>query len=623
MSTSKQLIVSIISFVTVVLSINNSFTIPKPISPSPHEAVSTSTINIRSMIDNGEKASYFATFNVTDYICTKPRLTIYFQDTDFDGNDGIEFLNIYYDGLFIQSCGNNNMACGDFKFCLQNYSLPNVATVLPGTNITIQLQKGKDSGIPMSCNYSLWADVTLSCDKSCTDYNPMIDSKQGTMESSFNTSSLDTSQYISNINNVYFKSNSILQSYWGSTIDCIGNINCIIECDFYAGCASTNIKVYTNKSLVLSCKESWACRESKVTSTLTSKNASYFIVCNATQSCRDMQIFVSNFSSFSIYCNDPYSCQGMAIALNTISSYNQSENNDRGKIYCVSQNSCAHLQIKTNSEYTQLFMYEHSNNITFDNGIGYIPDQNIICNQDKYIVYRSWIETNNITLIDEQTRNEYTGSNYPCEDITVKCDKDYECNIKYTIRESAIAAISNTSDEQCFFIHVPTIQDITCPGECIAVGTRQPTSEPTHPTSDPTEQTLIPTYSPSKSPSTSAQYINCRDSTCNSQTKTCPDNADCTIDCAYFVDENTEGCQWAVLNCPSNAKCTILCDNKEACEVVTVNATASTELHINCSDYPESCRWMDIYCPLSTAHQQSPVCLIHGDNQIYDGMLYN
>ena len=75
-------------------------------------------------MQNDRNISYYAKFEILKYICTKPKVTIYFEDTDFDGNDGIEFLNIYHNDSLITSCGSNNDTCGDFKYCIGNYSLP-------------------------------------------------------------------------------------------------------------------------------------------------------------------------------------------------------------------------------------------------------------------------------------------------------------------------------------------------------------------------------------------------------------------------------------------------------------------------------------------------------------------
>ena len=119
-------------------------------------------------------------------------------------------------------------------------------------------------------------------------------------------------------------------------------------------------------------------------------------------------------------------------------------------------------------------------------------------------------------------------------------------------------------------------------------------------------------------------HINCRDSNdCVSETKSCTDNEDCTIDCAYYQTWHGGygGCEDSTLNCPDNAKCTIMCDVKEACDSAVINAQTSTELILTCSDQWESCKDLDIYCPRHTiTNSTTSICIISGDNSNYDGM---
>ena len=92
--------------------------------------------------------------------CTNPSVTVYYEDTDFDGVDGTEFLSVYNNDTFITSCGSNSEICGDYKYCLQDYSVDEIPA---GGELVIKLTKGNDSGIPSGCDYSLWADITLKC----------------------------------------------------------------------------------------------------------------------------------------------------------------------------------------------------------------------------------------------------------------------------------------------------------------------------------------------------------------------------------------------------------------------------------------------------------------------------
>ena len=95
-------------------------------------------------------------------------ITIWFQNADFYG-DGVEdkkFLNVYYKDELISACISiNNATCNEYQYCLADYPLDDspLYFIPSGEQITIQIQKGRDSGIPSGCEYSLWADVTLKC----------------------------------------------------------------------------------------------------------------------------------------------------------------------------------------------------------------------------------------------------------------------------------------------------------------------------------------------------------------------------------------------------------------------------------------------------------------------------
>ena len=124
------------------------------------------TINIRSKIQSSNNnISYYAKFDIIDSACFNPMLSIYFQDTDFDGVGGTEFLNIYVDDILIANCGSNDDTCGDYKYCLDNFTLLQSPSEYfeEGGQLVVHLEKGKDSNVPSGCDYSLWADVTLQC----------------------------------------------------------------------------------------------------------------------------------------------------------------------------------------------------------------------------------------------------------------------------------------------------------------------------------------------------------------------------------------------------------------------------------------------------------------------------
>ena len=145
----------------------HSYTTPINIFPKD-DSKNSRTINIRSTIQSTSyNVHYYAKFNIIDTDCINPLLTIYFGDTDFGGSDGNKFLNVSYQNQVIATCGSNNDICGDYKYCLEKYPLlidPN-DSILSGEQIVIHLEKGNNSNVPSSCSssYSLWADVTISC----------------------------------------------------------------------------------------------------------------------------------------------------------------------------------------------------------------------------------------------------------------------------------------------------------------------------------------------------------------------------------------------------------------------------------------------------------------------------
>ena len=126
--------------------------------------ITSKTINIRSNIHSTtNNITYYNKFNIIGEDCRNPMISIYFEDTDFDGCGGdVEFVDVYYMDHFIISCGSNDGVCNDYKYCLANYSLGD-ELILDGQQVVIAMIKGKDSGVPSGCDYSLWADVTLTC----------------------------------------------------------------------------------------------------------------------------------------------------------------------------------------------------------------------------------------------------------------------------------------------------------------------------------------------------------------------------------------------------------------------------------------------------------------------------
>lgn len=134
-----------------------------PINVFPsHGEKRNGTINIRSAIEsNTSNTNYYATFMIMEHICYNPRITLFFEDTDFDGDN--KFLNVYHNNKLTKSCGSNNNSCGDYKYCLNSDLILNGEPIAAGVEVVIHLEKGSDSNISNDCDNSSWADITLTC----------------------------------------------------------------------------------------------------------------------------------------------------------------------------------------------------------------------------------------------------------------------------------------------------------------------------------------------------------------------------------------------------------------------------------------------------------------------------
>ena len=130
---------------------------------NPYYSV-TKTINIRSNIQSTTNdIIYYAKFNILYNDCYQPRISIYYEDTDFDATNQSKFFHVYYEGQMIADCGSNTNTCNDYKHCLQNHSISSLKLIAKDSQFVIEIQKGADSAIPTGCLYSLFAEVTLQC----------------------------------------------------------------------------------------------------------------------------------------------------------------------------------------------------------------------------------------------------------------------------------------------------------------------------------------------------------------------------------------------------------------------------------------------------------------------------
>eukprot|EP01084_Bolivina_argentea_P253964 426822_1 len=105
------------------------------------------------------------------------------------------------------------------------------------------------------------------------------------------------------------------------------------------------------------------------------------------------------------------------------------------------------------------------------------------------------------------------------------------------------------------------------------------------------------------------------DFTCNSYQECyqdiiiCDANKNCTITCS-----GSGSCRYSNILCPINGNCTINCENQvDTCRQATINATASTSLHLNCFDTITGYRGCDdtnVYCP-NNGHSGPITCNIY------------
>ena len=91
---------------------------------------------------------------------------------------------------------------------------------------------------------------------------------------------------------------------------------------------------------------------------------------------------------------------------------------------------------------------------------------------------------------------------------------------------------------------------------------------------------------------------------CTNYDLNCPPNTDCNIVCNGF-----QSCKGANLLCPSNAKCSIDGYHQQSLSEMTITATQSSSLTLNCSHSSDACNAISVYCP---NNRQSTACSIMG-----------
>eukprot|EP01083_Nonionella_stella_P185690 677691_1 len=303
-------------------------------------------------------------------------------------------------------------------------------------------------------------------------------------------------EHITNIDHYFMNSTSLLHfnsshdNYKQKLIECVGS-DCVIRCHHSASCLETNIQIdVQNKTTLLLCDDDYSCPGASV-KTQSGSMANITIVCIGRYSCINMDIQVANISSFNLYCLQYQSCFDVNISID--SDNNHTTHND-GIISCVSLHSCDNVWITTNSNVTQLAMYQYSEGVTLNNGAGYFYDyDNIMCSNDRFVRY----ETDMVPTEDNITSlifDEYHSQIWPCLDVHVICGEN-ACQMSYKID---VPQAIDTLEPGCYWMHLHHFMRLECQGECVSSPTPPPTASPTVP---PTHPTNAPTFSPTVAPS--------------------------------------------------------------------------------------------------------------------------
>ena len=174
-----------------------------------------------------------------------------------------------------------------------------------------------------------------------------------------------------------------------------------------------------------------------------------------------MVVNVTNTDSFNVYCTSAGSCQEFRANLMFENGTNRA---DSGQIHCVETRACDDLYVDTNSDLSQLFVYEHSDSMTIDNGAGYlVDDENVVCVTDQWVRFDGLIETED-TVTDSIAGYYPDTDSFPCSDVTVLCG-NASCIMTH---ETTLDSIQSLFDDQdiCYLINVQDLQEISCDGLC-------------------------------------------------------------------------------------------------------------------------------------------------------------
>eukprot|EP01083_Nonionella_stella_P105087 302087_1 len=286
-----------------------------------------------------------------------------------------------------------------------------------------------------------------------------------------------------------FSSQSLYLNVTQSELHCGGLVSCF-QSKIY--CASEQI--HCN----VLCKGQLSCIEATIHANNTQN---IHVMCDGEDACRNVQIYTHNITAVTIDCVSSSSCTAMQISLNK---------NTQSIISCYLMNSCDDIHIfSTNYNDTQLYLYEYSENIVYDNGYGL---EGIHCGtESQYVRYETSLTDTDIRSLIE---SEYNGPLFPCDkNIQIKCDQNMtdnvmnECTVDYVIEPATAGLLPS----QCYWISIVDLVTIRCLGSCVTSPTEAPTYRPSSgPTQDTIDPTMTPTAPPSNAPSSapSASPVN-------------------------------------------------------------------------------------------------------------------
>ena len=343
-------------------------------------------------------------------------------------------------------------------------------------------------------------------------------SSRGTAETVFDVSLLHLDGYISKIAGeaIQYHNTAVSAEFLGHEIWCNDTgQHCIVECGQLAGCLSSTMYIgvgandsYSSRDVVILCDEQVSCFGATVNAEDLRQLIYITIICNAESACNGMTITALNFESLHVYCSQSEACSDMVVHLD-VRDDEAVENEHEGRygsIWCTVPNACDGLMINTSSIWTTLWMFEWSDDVVLANGYGY--EDNIECNNNRFIKYRQWINETDDT-ITESISSEYESDYFPCDGVQVQCNGS-SCDMEYNLNSQQISSLESTfGDDDCYWLNVEDIQNLNCIGECVTSPTTSPTAAPTAVPSVPTQPptTFEPTVDPTRDPTTDPSEI--------------------------------------------------------------------------------------------------------------------